>query len=74
MWFAILAGVNLQTSFLPPPVGWALCFLKGGAPPEVTSKDIYGGVMPFVALQLVGLVLLFLYPSIATWLPKAIGW
>ncbi len=74
VWFAILAGVNLQTSFLTPPVGWALFFLKGVAPPEVSSKDIYVGVMPFVALQLVGLVLLFLYPSIATWLPKAIGW
>ncbi len=74
MWFAILAGVNLQTSFLTPPVGWSLFFLKGVAPPEVSSKDIYIGVMPFVALQLVGLVLLFLYPGIATWLPKAIGW
>jgi tripartite ATP-independent transporter DctM subunit len=74
VWFAILAGVVLQTSFLTPPVGWSLFFLKGVAPPEVTSKDIYIGVMPFVALQLVGLVLLFLYPSIATWLPKAIGW
>ncbi len=74
VWFAILAGVNLQTSFLTPPVGWALFFLKGVAPPEVSSKDIYVGVMPFVALQLVGLVLLFLYPGIATWLPKAIGW
>ena len=74
VWFAILAGVNLQTSFLTPPVGWALFFLKGVAPPEVTSKDIYVGVMPFVALQLVGLVLLFIYPGIATWLPKAIGW
>ena len=74
VWFAILAGGVLQTSFLTPPVGWALFFLKGVAPPEVTSKDIYVGVMPFVALQLVGLVLLFLYPSIATWLPKAIGW
>ena len=74
VWFAILAGVVLQTSFLTPPVGWALFFLKGVAPPEVTSKDIYVGVMPFVALQLVGLVLLFLYPSIATWLPEAIGW
>jgi len=74
VWFAILAGVVLQTSFLTPPVGWALFFLKGVAPPEVSSKDIYIGVMPFVALQLVGLVLLFLYPSIATWLPEAIGW
>ena len=74
VWFAILAGVNLQTSFLTPPVGWSLFFLKGVAPPEVSSKDIYFGVMPFVALQLVGLVLLFIYPGIATWLPKAIGW
>ncbi len=74
VWFAILAGVVLQTSFLTPPVGWSLFFLKGVAPPEVSSKDIYIGVMPFVGLQLAGLVLLFLYPSIATWLPKAIGW
>ncbi len=74
VWFAILAGVVLQTSFLTPPVGWSLFFLKGVAPPEVSSKDIYIGVMPFVALQLVGLVLLFLYPSFATWLPKAMGW
>ncbi|MFQ5765043.1 MAG: TRAP transporter large permease subunit [Rhodospirillales bacterium] len=74
VWFAILAGVNLQTSFLTPPVGWSLFFLKGVAPPEVSSKDIYVGVMPFVALQLVGLVFLFLYPGLATWLPKAIGW
>ena len=74
VWFAILAGVNLQTSFLTPPVGWSLFFLKGVAPPEVSSKDIYVGVMPFVALQVVGLVLLFFYPSLATWLPEAIGW
>jgi len=74
VWFAILAGVVLQTSFLTPPVGWSLFFLKGVAPPEVSSKDIYIGVIPFVGLQLAGLVLLFFYPSIATWLPKAIGW
>ena len=74
VWFAILAGVNLQTSFLTPPVGWALFFLKGVAPPEVSSKDIYVGIIPFVLLQIIGLVLLFLYPSIATWLPNAIGW
>ena len=74
VWFAILAGVNLQTSFLTPPVGWALFFLKGVAPPEVSSRDIYVGVMPFVGMQLIGLVLLFLYPSLATWLPNAIGW
>ncbi|HEC90237.1 MAG TPA: TRAP transporter large permease subunit [Alphaproteobacteria bacterium] len=74
VWFAILAGVNLQTSFLTPPVGWALFFLKGVAPPEVSSRDIYVGIIPFVLLQIIGLVLLFLYPSIATWLPNAIGW
>jgi tripartite ATP-independent transporter DctM subunit len=74
VWFAILAGVNLQTSFLTPPVGWSLFFLKGVAPPEVSSRDIYIGVMPFVALQLAGLVMLFFYPGLATWLPKAIGW
>jgi hypothetical protein len=54
VWFAILAGVNLQTLFLTPPVGWAMFFLKGVAPPEVRSKDICIGVMPFVALQLLG--------------------
>ena len=74
VWFAILAGVVLQTSFLTPPVGWALFFLKGVAPPEVSSMDIYVGVMPFVGLQLIGLVLLFMYPELATWLPNAIGW
>ena len=70
----VAASTRPLTEAMTPPVGWALFFLKGVAPPEVSSKDIYVGVMPFVALQLVGLVLLFMYPSIATWLPKAIGW
>ena len=74
VWLAMLVCVVLQTSFLTPPVGWALFFLKGVAPPEVTSGDIYLGVMPFVGLQVIGLLLLFNYPEIATWLPKAIGW
>jgi tripartite ATP-independent transporter DctM subunit len=74
VWLAIMVGMVLQTSFLTPPVGWALFFLKGVAPPEVSTRDIYVGVMPFVLLQLVGLVLLFQYPQIALWLPKAIGW
>ncbi len=74
VWLAMLVCVVLQTSFLTPPVGWALFFLKGVAPPEVTSADIYIGVMPFVGLQVIGLLLLFNYPEIATWLPKAIGW
>ena len=74
VWLAMLVCVNLQTSFLTPPVGWALFFLKGVAPPEITSRDIYFGVAPFVGLQVIGLLLLFNYPEIATWLPKAIGW
>ena len=64
----------MQTSFLTPPFGWALFFLKGVAPPEVRTADIYAGIIPFVAMQLLALVLLFLQPQIATWLPAAIGW
>lgn len=74
VWLAMLVCVVLQTSFLTPPVGWALFFLKGVAPPEVSTRDIYVGVMPFVVLQLIALVALFNFPTIATWLPKAIGW
>lgn len=74
VWIAILVCLVLQTSFLTPPVGWSLFFLKGVAPPEVSSRDIYVGVMPYVLLQVVAVVLLFQFPTIATWLPKAIGW
>lgn len=74
VWISILVCLVLQTSFLTPPVGWSLFFLKGVAPPEVSSRDIYVGVLPYVALQVVAVVLLFQYPAIATWLPKAIGW
>jgi tripartite ATP-independent transporter DctM subunit len=74
VWLAILICVNLQTSFLTPPFGWALFFLRGVAPPEVTTGDIYRGVIPFIGMQLVALALVFLYPALATWLPKAIGW
>lgn len=74
VWLAILVSMVLQTSFLTPPVGWALFFLKGVAPPEVSTRDIYVGVLPFIALQVIALVLLFIFPDIATWLPRAIGW
>jgi tripartite ATP-independent transporter DctM subunit len=74
IWLAMLITVNLQSSFLTPPFGWALFYLKGVAPPEVTIKDIYRGVVPFIAMQGVALTLVFLYPQIALWLPKAIGW
>ncbi|MFQ6023783.1 MAG: TRAP transporter large permease subunit [Acidiferrobacterales bacterium] len=74
VWLSMLVCLNLQTSFLTPPVGWSLFFLKGVAPPEVSTRDIYIGVLPFVVLQLIALVILFNYPQIATWLPHAIGW
>ncbi len=74
VWLAMLITVNLQTSFLTPPFGWALFYLKGVAPPEVSIRDIYRGVMPFIVLQGLTLALVFSYPQIALWLPKAIGW
>jgi tripartite ATP-independent transporter DctM subunit len=74
VWLAMLICVNLQTSFLTPPFGWALFFLRGVAPPEVRTRDIYLGVVPFIGLQLVGLALIYFFPRIALWLPKAIGW
>jgi TRAP-type mannitol/chloroaromatic compound transport system permease large subunit len=74
VWLATLICVNLQTSFLTPPFGWALFFLRGVAPPEVTTGDIYRGIIPFVGMQILALVLCFAFPAIATWLPRAIGW
>lgn len=74
VWLATLICVNLQTSFLTPPFGWALFFLRGVAPPEVTTGDIYRGVVPFVGMQVLALALVFAFPGLATWLPKAIGW
>ena len=74
VWLATLICVNLQTSFLTPPFGWALFFLRGVAPPEVTTGDIYRGIIPFVGMQLLALVLVFAFPGLATWLPRAIGW
>ena len=74
VWLAMLITVNLQSSFLTPPFGWALFYLKGVAPPDVSIKDIYKGVLPFLAMQAVTLVLVFCYPQIALWLPKVIGW
>jgi tripartite ATP-independent transporter DctM subunit len=74
VWLATLICVNLQTSFLTPPFGWSLFFLRGVAPPEVTTRDIYRGIIPFVSIQLVALIIVFMFPGLATWLPKAIGW
>ena len=74
VWLAMLICVNLQTSFLTPPFGWALFFLRGVAPPEITTRHMYLGVIPFVLMQVLGVVLIFFYPQLALWLPKAIGW
>ena len=70
VWFVILVAVTLQTSFLTPPVGFALFYLKGVCPPEVKLTDIYRGVVPFVLLQLAGLAIVFYFPEVATWLPS----
>jgi len=69
-WFAILAAVNLQTSFLTPPFGFALFYLKGVAPQSVKMTDIYQGIIPFVILQLIGLGLVIAFPQITLWLPE----
>jgi tripartite ATP-independent transporter DctM subunit len=74
VWVASLVALNLQTSFLTPPFGWALFYLRGVAPPEVPTLAIYKGVLPFISLQLLALIILYLNPGLATWLPRAIGW
>lgn len=74
VWIAMMITVCLQSSFLTPPFGWALFYLKGVAPPEVEIKDIYKGVVPFIVMQGVALFLVFYFPSLSLWLPKAIGW
>ena len=71
-WFAMLVAVTLQTSFLTPPVGFALFYLKGVCPSDVTMIDIYRGVVPFIILQLIALVLVFLFPELVTWLPSKV--
>ncbi|MEO1788499.1 MAG: TRAP transporter large permease subunit [Pseudomonadota bacterium] len=70
VWFAILVAVTLQTSFLTPPVGFALFYLKGVCPPGVTLGHIYRGIIPFVCLQLIGLFIVFEFPALTTWLPS----
>jgi tripartite ATP-independent transporter DctM subunit len=74
VWIAILIAMNLQTSFLTPPFGWSLIFMKGVAPPDIRTTEIYRGAVPFVIIQLVALGLLIVFPGIALWLPEAIGW
>jgi len=67
VWFGVMVGMNLQTSFLTPPFGFALFYLRSVAPPEVTTAQIYRGAVPFIIIQLVGLLLLILFPEMVTW-------
>jgi tripartite ATP-independent transporter DctM subunit len=69
-WFAILMAVNLQTSFLTPPFGFALFYLKGIAPKEIKIQSIYLGIIPFVLLQLMGLIIVMIWPEVALWLMR----
>ncbi len=72
LWLGVMIAVNLQTSFLTPPFGFALFYLRGVAPPEVTTMDIYRGVAPFVVIQILALAILALFPGLVTWLPRVI--
>ena len=69
-WVAIMIGVNLQTSFLTPPFGFAPFYLRGVAPAEITTAQIYRGVLPFVLIQIVGLAILWAFPGIVTIIPS----
>ena len=72
VWLGVMMAVNLQTSFLTPPFGFALFYLRGVAPPAVGTLDIYRGVVPFIAIQLLALVVLAAFPALATWLPEVV--
>ena len=72
LWFAMLVAVNLQTSFLTPPFGYSLFYIKGVTPPEITIRTIYKGIIPFVGLQLLGLSLMILWPNLVLWVPNAV--
>ena len=70
VWLGIMIAINLQTSFLTPPFGFALFYLRGVAPPEVSTSEIYRGVIPFIGIQVFALIILALFPSLVTWLPS----
>jgi len=73
LWFGIVTAVCLQTSFLTPPFAVSIFYLKGIAPPSVTLKDIYKGIVPFVILQIIGLIITILFPKLVLWIPMAMG-
>jgi TRAP-type mannitol/chloroaromatic compound transport system permease large subunit len=73
LWFAILMAVNLQSGFLTPPFGFALFYMKGTVPPSVKMADIYRGIIPFVILQMIGVVICMIWPEVVFWLPRSWG-
>jgi TRAP-type mannitol/chloroaromatic compound transport system permease large subunit len=72
VWLGVMVGINLQTSFLTPPVGFSLFYLRSVAPASIGTSQIYRGVVPFVALQITGLALVWIFPQLATWLPALV--
>lgn len=72
LWFGVMIAVNLQTSFLTPPFGFALFYLRGVAPPQITTLHIYRGIIPYVCIQLIGLGIIAFFPQLATWLPAVL--
>jgi len=72
VWLGIMIAINLQTSFLTPPFGFALFYLRGVAPKEIPTSALYKGVIPFIAIQVGVLILLSFFPELATWLPEQI--
>jgi TRAP-type mannitol/chloroaromatic compound transport system permease large subunit len=72
LWFALVFILNMQVAYLSPPFGWALILMKGVAPPEVTTRDIWTAVPPFAVIQLLVLVATMVFPQLALWLPSKI--
>ena len=70
IWLALMFAINLQTSFLTPPFGFALFYLRGVAPNAIKTSEIYYGVIPFIIIQILLLILLFQFPEIISWLPN----
>jgi len=72
LWLGVMIGLNLQTSFLTPPFGFALFYLRGVAPPSLKTSDIYRGVVPFIGLQFLAMAVICIFPGLVTWLPKVL--
>ena len=73
LWLGILIAMNLQSSFLTPPFGFSIFYLKGVAPKEITTTQLYKGVIPYVVIQLFALLLIATIPMLALWLPEFLG-